>query len=127
MKKSMISTIIVAVMALGLVSNQVMAAKPQARCKVCHTFKEGGKHKIGPNLFAIVGRPAGSTDFKRYSKALKKGGWTWNEDNLQEWLCDTRKAIKKLSGDDHAKSKMPPQKICGEKAETIISFLETLK
>ncbi len=35
-----------------------------SKCKACHTFDVGGKHKTDPNLSGIVGRTMGSTDFK---------------------------------------------------------------
>ena len=51
------------------------------KCKSCHST-EKGKHKIGPSLAGIIGKKAGSSNFKKY-KALKAADWTWDEDNLK--------------------------------------------
>ena len=32
------------------------------KCKSCHTAEEGGKKKIGPNMWGIVNKPIASTD-----------------------------------------------------------------
>jgi len=102
-------------------------AGPESKCKSCHTFEQGGKHKTGPNLFAIVGRKAGSTDFGKYSDALKNADWVWDEEKLKQWVCDSKKAIKSFTGNDHAKTKMRKQKKCGKKAEAVVAFLKSLK
>ncbi len=113
-------------MAAGLISSTAVAG-PEGKCKACHTFDQGGKHKTGPNLFGIVGKKAGSTDFKKYGKSLKHADWVWDEENLKAWVCDSKEAIRELTGDDHAKTKMGKQKKCGDDAEAVVAFLKTLK
>ncbi|WP_428541778.1 c-type cytochrome [Rhodopila sp.] len=55
-------------------------------CVACHTFTEGGKAGIGPNLYGVVGGPHAHMQGFEYSAALKakKGPWTFDE--LNEWL-----------------------------------------
>ncbi len=55
-------------------------------CAVCHTVKEGEPARIGPNLFGIVGKPAGAADGFAYSKAMSEAGVVWTEDNLNAFI-----------------------------------------
>ena len=41
------------------------------RCTICHNAESGGGNRIGPNLFGVVGRPAGSVSGYSYSSAMK--------------------------------------------------------
>ncbi len=90
------------------------------RCKACHSVKKGGKHKIGPKLFGVVGRKAGSTDFKRYL-ALKGSGIIWDDANLDGWLADP----KKFGGNKKTKMSAKTKK-AGDRAD-LIAFMKTLK
>jgi cytochrome c len=55
-------------------------------CTACHTFNEGGKAGVGPNLYHIVGDPHGHMAGFNYSTALKSKTGPWTYDELNEWL-----------------------------------------
>jgi len=123
--KNILMLTIAMVFALNVVTVQEAIAGAEGKCKACHDF--GSKNKVGPGLAGVFDRKAGGTDFAKYSDALKSGAWVWNEENLRNYLYDGKKAIKELTGDDGAKTKMPPQKLKGAKMDEVIAFLKGLK
>ena len=53
------------------------------KCAACHSINKNGGNKIGPKLWNVMFRPAGSVTDYKYSKALSeyKKNWTWEEMN----------------------------------------------
>jgi len=100
MKKDKIAAVALAV-AMVLTSASAMAAGDAAKgkkvfkkCKACHSVK-AGKKKVGPSMFGVVGRDAGTLGGYRFSKAMKASGVTWNEDSLDKFLKKPKKFIPK--------------------------------
>ncbi len=55
-------------------------------CGACHTFTNGGKAGLGPNLYNVVGGPHAHMQGFNYSNALKSKSGPWTFDELNEWL-----------------------------------------
>lgn len=68
----------------------------KSRCGICHwdPSQAGEKPRQGPSLKKLIGRTAGTEkSFPRYSPAMKKAGFTWTADKLNEYLENPRKVV----------------------------------
>jgi cytochrome c len=54
-------------------------------CRTCHTTNKGD-NRLGPNLYKIVGRKAGSLPNYRYSSAMKDADFVWDEAKLDRFI-----------------------------------------
>ena len=55
-------------------------------CVACHSFTEGGRAGVGPNLYGIMGAPHAGKEGYAYSAALKGKEGPWSFDQMNEWL-----------------------------------------
>ena len=90
----MMTSLILAAAIAGLGAGAAQAAdvaKGQAafvrQCAICHTIDKGGENRIGPNLFGVVGRRAGTMQGFRYTNAFRNTAtFEWTEGLLGPWI-----------------------------------------
>jgi len=80
-----------------LLAASVSSGESAARkCAACHAFEKGGANKVGPALYAVLGRKPGGLDDFGYSSAMvaygdEKGEWTY--DGLDNFLANPKQYI----------------------------------
>ena len=77
------------------------------------------ENRIGPTLFGVVGRPAGSVPGFQYTADHKKLGITWDAATLDKYLANPRAMVLDTS------MIYPGLKNDAERAD-LIEYLETL-
>ncbi len=64
------------------------------KCSACHMIASDGKNMIGPNLWEVFGRKAGSVSDYKYSKAMVAYGKEWTFEELNSYLIKPQAYIK---------------------------------
>ena len=82
---------IAALMSMG---DAVSGEKIFKKCAACHSIVKGGKNKIGPALYNVVGRQVGVVGDYKYSKALINYKKEWTFEELNGYLIKPAKWIK---------------------------------
>jgi cytochrome c len=94
----------------------VQGKKLFRRCAACHLMD---RNFYGPTLVGAFGRKAGAVGGFPYSEAMLASGWVWDEQALDRFFADCRKA---LPGTRMIFVKMPDAQ---DRAD-IIAYLKTL-
>ena len=89
-------------------------------CGSCQVVAKDGPRRLGPTLFGLVGRKAGTVEGFRYSEANKNSGVTWTPAILNEYLVDPKKF---MPGTNMAFAGLKKD----DERANIIAYLETLK
>ena len=63
-----------------------LGKKVYARCRTCHTLEQGGRHRVGPNLWGIFGKTSGTTEGFAFSKAMKEAAIVWDEQSISDYV-----------------------------------------
>ena len=87
-------------------ADPVKGQKGFKKCAACHTVDDGGKNKVGPNLWNIVNRTIASHEGFAYSDAMAELEGVWDFERLSDFIADpkgtvpgTKMAFKGVSKD----------------------------
>jgi len=72
------------------VADVAKGKKTFKKCGACHTTDQGGKNKVGPNLWNIVGRGVAEVEGFKYSDAMASRGGNWSIAALNEFLANPK-------------------------------------
>jgi cytochrome c len=94
---------VIAGLLLAASATAALAADPgagekifKAQCGICHAVA-AGENRIGPTLFGVVGRPAGSVPGFNYTADHKKLGIAWDAATLGKYLTNPRAMVPDTS------------------------------
>ncbi|MFA5538942.1 MAG: cytochrome C [Gemmobacter sp.] len=116
MKTMTLAAIASAALALPALAQDIANGEKEfGKCTACHAIidddgeviKRGGR--VGPNLYGIIGRPAGAVEGFRYSPALAAAGeqgLVWDIENFDVYSQDTTAFLREYLGDSKARSLM---------------------
>lgn len=115
MKSLIVSAALLVIAAPAFADGDVAKGEAQFnKCKACHSIiaadgtavVKGGK--TGPNLYGVIGRAAGSTEFA-YSDLMKAAGakgLVWNQEEVAKYVADPTAFLREKSGETSGASKM---------------------
>lgn len=98
------------------------------QCADCHAIKKGAQ-SYGPNLYCVVGRPAGSVAAYDYSSAMQKAGQkglTWTEANIIAYLENPRKFLEEFDGSPDIRNKMTFMLPDMQQRENVVAYVKSL-
>ena len=98
------------------------------KCKACHQIGEEAKNSTGPVLTGVVGRKAATYRDYSYGKSMRQvreTGLVWSEENLDGWLTNPKKYLRKILDTRKAKAKMKFKLKKQADRDNVIAYLKT--
>ena len=86
------------------------------QCGTCHIAKPANETRQGPNLWGVIGRPAGAVPGFKYSENYASSGITWDDASLDAYLANPQAVI--------AGSNMAYRQANADTRRTIIEWLK---
>jgi cytochrome c len=86
--------------ALGLLCEEALA-QDDARaaqlafnnhCRTCHVTAEGD-NRLGPSLYGVIGRKAGTAPGYTYSSAMADAGFVWDEATIDRFITNPEAVV----------------------------------
>jgi len=98
MRRTVIAGLLLAASATAALAADPAAGEKtfKAQCGICHAVA-AGQNRIGPTLFGVVGRPAGSVPGFNYTADHKKLGIAWDVATLDKYLTNPRAMVPDTS------------------------------
>ena len=82
------------IMALLATASVADGEKIFKKCAACHSIAKSGGNKIGPALWGVLGRQAGSVSDYKYSKTMATHGKPWTFEEMNSFLTKPKDWIK---------------------------------
>lgn len=61
-------------------------------CRTCHVTNEGD-HRLGPSLYGVVGREAGSASGFPYSSAMQNADFMWDAETIDRFILNPEAVV----------------------------------
>jgi cytochrome c len=105
------------------------------QCVACHVVQDaagevlaGRNARVGPNLYGVIGRVAGSYPEFDYSELMETYGATgavWEEANFVAYVQDPTGFLREATGETSGRSKMAYQVRDEQEAHDLYAYLAT--
>jgi cytochrome c len=95
MKRTAADVLALSVLTIGLAGSALADGDPVRgeqmfrQCMACHSLNDG-ENRIGPSLYGLFGREAGTVDGYNYTPAMREAGVVWTAETLDAHLTDPR-------------------------------------